>query len=466
MLRSYDSRKEPPPEFNCTIWEAGRATSATGLAFKPIRIGQHWFIDEGAGKYNPAPQVLDEATVNEWPGREVGVFLSVGTGKRPPGTNHLQHEWWEEFFTDSLGTFAEARRRLISKIEGCETTHQYMLREHLTKRNVPKENYFRLNVEVGVGEFGMNEWNRLAEISTSTRMYLGKNETQKMNLEAAAKLAKIQRMHRRAEAHTAAMAAAAGTNTEEVNPSQQQPQQQQQYRPVPPIPINAPTPPPPNSSHHQTPGPAPAPTPAPVPISAPPPGPPPPPPPDAIELPAFELPAETVPAHYSSANLPSPSDKYPILSPTDLPQPLNIGRKGSRPQVQAQAQGRPNSSSSPSLPSRLSADLPARPGSMGSNSIANPPQPPRTSSDGFRPDIPPPVPPKTPIPYPDYGGHVSMPIIPPPRSANRPTSNANGGFVMPATTAGQQQQGWKLPYPDDRPPPPVNKLRKPTYSPR
>ncbi|EDN10954.1 conserved hypothetical protein [Histoplasma mississippiense (nom. inval.)] len=203
LLRSYDSRKEPPPEFNCTIWQAGRATCATGLAFKPILVGQHVFIDEGAGKYNPAPMILDEAAVNEWPGREVGLFVSVGTGKRPPGTSHIQHEWWEDVFAESLGNFAEARRRLIAKIEGCEKTHQYMVKEHLRKRNVPLENYVRLNVEVGVGEFGMNEWNRLAEISTSTRNYLSRSDVQKMNQDVAAKLAKIHFIHRRGRIPTA-----------------------------------------------------------------------------------------------------------------------------------------------------------------------------------------------------------------------------------------------------------------------
>lgn len=189
ILRSYDSRKEPQPEFDCTIWQAGRATSATGLAFKPIQIGQSVFIDEGAGKYNPAPFALDEACVNEWPGRDIGVFVSIGTGKRPSGSDNNQHLWYEGF----MGDFAEARRRLISKIEGCEETHQYMVREGLSKRGVNIENYYRLNVEIGVGEFGMNEWNRLADISTGTRRYLGKSEIQRMNLEAAAKLAKIHR---------------------------------------------------------------------------------------------------------------------------------------------------------------------------------------------------------------------------------------------------------------------------------
>lgn len=187
MLRSYDSRREPPPEFDCKIWQAGRATSAIGLAFKPMRIGQSIFHDDGAGTFNPAPDALDEAVVNEWPGREIGVFVSVGTGKRPKSSDSNQNVWYEGF----LGEFAEARRRLIAKIEGCEKIHEYMLREHLAKRGVNVENYYRLNVEVGVGEFGMNEWHRLGDISTSTRRYMAREAEQKMIHGITSKLAKI-----------------------------------------------------------------------------------------------------------------------------------------------------------------------------------------------------------------------------------------------------------------------------------
>jgi hypothetical protein len=148
------------------------------------------FLDEGTGKYNPAPMVLDEALLNEWPGREIGVFLSIGTGKRPDGTNQQQHLWWEGFASGGIGDFAEARRRLIQKIEDCETTHKEM-KDRLGKRHVNPESYYRLNVNVGVGEFGMNEWNALAEISTNTRMYLAEKSVQGMTLDAAAKIARI-----------------------------------------------------------------------------------------------------------------------------------------------------------------------------------------------------------------------------------------------------------------------------------
>lgn len=188
-MRSYDSRKEPPPEYDCTIWEAGRATCAIGAAFKPIKVGQSIFHDDGAGTFNPAPFALDEAVVNEWPGREIGVFISVGTGKRPSSSDSNQAQWYDGF----LGEFAEARKRLIAKIEGCEKIHKQMMTEYLAARGVNPEHYYRFNVEIGVGEFGMNEWNRLAEISTGTRRYLGRRDESKMVHSTASKLAKIHR---------------------------------------------------------------------------------------------------------------------------------------------------------------------------------------------------------------------------------------------------------------------------------
>lgn len=200
LLRSYDSRAEPPPEFDCKIWEAGRATCAIGLAFKPIRIGQSVFHDDGVGTFNPAPEALDEA-VSEWPGRDIGVFVSIGTGRRPKSSDANQTMWYEGF----LGEFAEARRRLISKIEGCEVIHEYMMREHLGKRNVNIENYYRLNVEIGVGEFGMNEWHRLAQISTGTKQYLRRDKEHRTVIGSATKLARIHLVNKRSERASAAL---------------------------------------------------------------------------------------------------------------------------------------------------------------------------------------------------------------------------------------------------------------------
>lgn len=146
--------------------------------------------------YNPAPQVLDEAIINEWPGQQVGLFLSIGTGKRPGGTSNHQSEWWEGF-AGGLGSFAEAKRKLIAKIEGCEKTHREMMSDHLPKRGVNSESYLRLNVEVGVGEFGMNEWNRLADISNSTQSYLNTPAVKVMLDNGAREMAKVEAQRRK-----------------------------------------------------------------------------------------------------------------------------------------------------------------------------------------------------------------------------------------------------------------------------
>ncbi|MBE7180176.1 MAG: hypothetical protein INR71_03035 [Terriglobus roseus] len=234
LLRSYDSKRESQVEPEITIWQAGRATAAAALAFKPIQVGQSVFLDEGAAKYNPAPQILDEAVLNEWPGREVGIFVSIGTGRRKKVANEPDHLWFEGLLGHGMDSFAEARRRLVQKIDGCEETHQAMLRQHLPDHHVSPENYYRLNVEVGVGEFGMNEWSRLADISTNTRRYLSKSDVQGMNFSAASKLAKIHFAKVRWERQL-------NGEPEPANrwdlPSQQQQQQQQAYVPPPADPL-------------------------------------------------------------------------------------------------------------------------------------------------------------------------------------------------------------------------------------
>ncbi|CAO2654209.1 Nn.00g109420.m01.CDS01 [Neocucurbitaria sp. VM-36] len=368
FLRSYDSRKEPPIEPTATIWQAGRATSATQLAFKPIQIGQSVFLDEGTGKYNPAPMVLDEAVCNEWPGREVGVFISIGTGKRPEGTNNQQHLWWEGFVSGGIGDFAEARRRLIQKIEDCEKTHKEM-KDHLAKRHVNPEAYYRLNVNVGVGEFGMNEWNALAEISTNTRMYLAEKSVQSMTLDSAAKIARI---------HFAKVRWERAQRGESPYSGPQAP-----HKPLPTVPDPSPL---------------------------------------AVELPAEEITPEYYsnihPAHrpLSVQRQPSVDDKYLVVSADDYPQPTmndipsrhsgEIVAPGRRSDEQFSS-GRPDSMHSTA---RLSFD----------ERLQNPPpRPPKTPlQDGTRPPglsgaprTSPPAgsafsrpPPGAPLPYPDTDG--------------------------------------------------------------
>ena len=212
LLRSYQTARDPGVvSSKARIWEAGRATCATKSAFKPITIANVQFQDEGYGKYNPATFILDEALAKEtWhdvedvsedgQDPEIGVFVSVGTGKRfhtqldsyhrPGGGRKEKALWWENM--GILEQYSEARKRLIDKVEDCETVHLSLLHSgELEKRGVDRMNYYRFNVEVGVGEFGMNEWNRLAEVSTGTQRYLARPEVECNVASCATKLADI-----------------------------------------------------------------------------------------------------------------------------------------------------------------------------------------------------------------------------------------------------------------------------------
>ncbi|KAH9827536.1 Patatin-like phospholipase [Teratosphaeria destructans] len=382
MLRSYDSRKETAPDVDCTIWQAGRATSATALAFKPIKI------------------VLDEAVANEWPGREVGVFVSIGTGKRPAGTNHKQHEWWEGFLGGSMGEFAEARRRLISKMEGCEDTHQYMLREYLSKRQVNGENYFRFNVEVGVGEFGMNEWNRLSDISTSTRTYLSKRETETMNHGAAQKLAKI---------HFAKLRHfQAGSRQQNGEAAGRSSWQNPWDRPLPTVP-------PPSN-------------------------------PMAVELPGDDSYMQTLQFRpvASYEHRPSIADqKYTVVTMGDD----GFAQAGSSPQSPHQIVN-PYSTQQASPQSPYLAHH-----NSTTSEHSNPGHSPRPSGEHHVRPSPPPLPPKTPLPYPDHSGTPTSPHFP----------SDSGGAPRTFMNMGDLGRRLPYPDVEG-PPPAVNRENKPSLA--
>ena len=411
MLRSYDSRREPAPEFDCKIWEAGRATCAIGLAFKPIQIGQSVFHDDGAGNFNPAMYALDEAVVNEWPGREVGVFISVGTGKRPKDSDANASVWYEGF----LGEYAEARRKLIAKIEGCEKIHEGMQKEHLAKRGVNIENYYRFNVEVGVGDFAMNEWSRLADISTNTRRYLAREEEQKMVQNSATKLGKIHLAKLRWDRMGSAASAAQAQAQAQSYPEIQMPLAVELPGDIPTFVPGTP----PNRQSYDS------------------------------GLDTLVVPGANSPSPRSSGErlqpIPQansrPSSHRPPAAPTSAPPPPPPGRFKSsdhedadRLMVNAPTPSQWRHASGADKIAIVSADDHPRryvdPIAAGPNQL--PPQPPRIE--------PPPLPPKTPLPgnlgpYGGFGGDVRRPAAP------------------------------ALPYPlDEDAPPAVNMARKPHYS--
>ena len=147
--------------FNCTIWEACRATSAAPSYFEPIKIGddgeQETFVDGGLGYNNPVEQVLEEAR-RIFPRRKVACVVSVGTGV----ANVIA-------FPDSPKT---SPVKLINALKYMATESDTMAEKmHGRFQNV-KDTYFRFSVDRGLQGIGLEEWKELSNVRTFTTEYL------------------------------------------------------------------------------------------------------------------------------------------------------------------------------------------------------------------------------------------------------------------------------------------------------
>ncbi|RDW62196.1 hypothetical protein BP6252_11629 [Coleophoma cylindrospora] len=159
LFRTYKVRENA--SFNCTIWEACRATSAAPAYFAPIKIGhegeQETFVDGGLGYNNPIEQVLEEAR-RVFPRRKVACVVSIGTGvarviefPNSPKTSPIKLiNALKEMATESDTTAEKVHKRF---------------------QNV-KDTYFRFSVDRGLQGVGLEEWKELPKVRTYTTDYL------------------------------------------------------------------------------------------------------------------------------------------------------------------------------------------------------------------------------------------------------------------------------------------------------
>ncbi|PYH43058.1 FabD/lysophospholipase-like protein [Aspergillus saccharolyticus JOP 1030-1] len=159
-LRSY-----PIPgkhEISATICEAARATSAATTFFKPVSIGARRFADGALGANNPVNEVEDEA-INMWCSENaelkpmVKCFISIGTGN--PGKKALD---------DNLLKFlSKSLPELTTQTERTEREFISRWRQHYDSKR-----YFRFNVEQGLQDVGLAEYQDQGLIEAATQEYL------------------------------------------------------------------------------------------------------------------------------------------------------------------------------------------------------------------------------------------------------------------------------------------------------
>ena len=127
------------------------------------------FIDGGLRANNPIEKVLDQAHQLFHPSDQISCILSIGTGK-------LERANYEPGYIPR--TLIDT---LVKASTDCEATHQKM-KQFFGSCDVL---YFRFNVEQGLQDVALDDWNRLGEVKTLTVNYL--NEVgNKKKLEAIA----------------------------------------------------------------------------------------------------------------------------------------------------------------------------------------------------------------------------------------------------------------------------------------
>jgi predicted acylesterase/phospholipase RssA len=200
----------------CTIWEAGRATSAAPTFFTPIKIEIPLpgctFVDGGLAHNNPAELALSEAQ-EIWTKTKRFSLVSVGTGRlgsvrvvemvsTPPvskesGTSEkskIKSKVLSQIpsgrFTQTASKAATTLSRIpkglmaLKKIgEVCvqlttssEPVHQRLLLLSLSSNPEKKFPYHRFNVERDMQDIGLHECSRVEEMVSHTAVYMEEGE--------------------------------------------------------------------------------------------------------------------------------------------------------------------------------------------------------------------------------------------------------------------------------------------------
>jgi predicted acylesterase/phospholipase RssA len=173
LFRTYMVRENR--SYNCSIWQAARATSAAPTFFTRIRIGEkdmeEEFIDGGLGCNNPVKQVLEEAEAAFGSNHYVTCIISIGSGQA--GVIGLKSP---DAFQKALPLdLIQVLRQIATD---CESAAEDIERHFKNISNM----YFRFNVEQGMQGVTLAEGDKLGEVTQHTMQYIQKSVvSQKIN---------------------------------------------------------------------------------------------------------------------------------------------------------------------------------------------------------------------------------------------------------------------------------------------
>ncbi|KAL9137349.1 MAG: hypothetical protein Q9175_001449 [Cornicularia normoerica] len=199
LFRSYHHPKSPQDDMlernpgrpdNYQIWQVARATSAAPFYFKAVRLEEEdekfEYIDGGLGANNPTEEAYRSVKqLNYNNPRTVQVLVSIGTGK------NLEADPNPSAGYGLYMSYANTAARWATQ---SEATHHTILDATRTFAE-----YFRLNVEQGIGKMKLDAWKgdkgckTLELIRTKTQDYLGSPDGQQQISSSARQLVNIRR---------------------------------------------------------------------------------------------------------------------------------------------------------------------------------------------------------------------------------------------------------------------------------
>jgi hypothetical protein len=141
---------------NHEIWKVCRATSAAPFYFKSQVIGDEEYCDGGAGANNPTIIAINE--VNHLHRNRLRIVASFGTGK-PVRKSMFGSGGNQLHFGPAIDRAHGLFKTATAALTDCEKTHEEVLSRSLALEGSDAHfEYFRFNVEEGLGKVKLNEW--------------------------------------------------------------------------------------------------------------------------------------------------------------------------------------------------------------------------------------------------------------------------------------------------------------------
>ncbi|MCJ1450133.1 hypothetical protein MMC28_000462 [Mycoblastus sanguinarius] len=156
--------RNPGEAQDILMWQVARATSAAPGYFKPVKIDGLRYLDGGFGANNPCGEIVEEVrNLNNQATKCVSTVVSIGTGKNKD-SSRLKITGPTRFIN-----FLNVARQWASDSE-----REHTVQRHNSRSPGSRYDYFRLNVEDGLGAMKLDEWRCRGRIRTTLGKAIGK----------------------------------------------------------------------------------------------------------------------------------------------------------------------------------------------------------------------------------------------------------------------------------------------------